>query len=738
MSGSLQEFGFRESNYERPNRTWECGWAAQGEACHIGPDCTGHCQAHRECQPYKDGDRYRCSRPQNFGGRCQEGPLPDGTCPQRIVPCQPVRSLRSARRIITFSTTAAALGTCLVLFGGSWGESYRSPGALTLQHHSKVQTCADCHAAAEGDFTTWVNSTFGADSSTGDTLRCLKCHRDLGPHPLHAHGLSRPEMRRLTARFRRAADSVEKPPLDSLIQAVIGTTGPDTTSLACAICHHEHRGRDFDLSRMTNAQCQSCHAVRFQSFRRGHPEFVGFPYKRRTRLQFDHATHYRVHFATFRRVMPDAHPPEDLSSTVRGTVPSPRSCAVCHRSDASGKTWPIRGFEQTCAACHGPEIGDDALPGIEFFAIPKLNTDDLRKRGIQIGQWPSPSPDAKTWNGASLPPLMDLLLSGDADLSRAREAIRTSGLKQLSLQQPKVVERYLWGIKIILNDLVRGGRPALRHRLKTLLAERITPSELVTLDGSVEAGPAFLDVLTADQTRWFPNLADEIAQHDRGVPLPSVPAGVAAPRPDKASSSVTVGWYSSDEDALSTIRYRVTGHGDRLVRTWLDVISRVPHIAAQSKHMTPGKRVDRFPMRHALSDLFGMLADPAASYRCLGCHTADRQPDGRLAINWYGRHSSPGKRAFTNFSHTPHVKLLAQSDCATCHQIQSEINFVHPEFVRVRQNWTINTNPHEARTAGFSSLGKQTCAECHVRRLAGDECLKCHNYHIVRSNELNW
>jgi len=232
--------------------------------------------------------------------------------------------------------------------------------------------------------------------------------------------------------------------------------------------------------------------------------------------------------------MPDAHPPEDLSSTVRGTVPSPRSCAVCHRPDASGKTWPIRGFEQTCAACHGPEIGDDALPGIEFFAIPKLNTDDLRKRGIQIGQWPSPSPDAKTWNGASLPPLMDLLLSGDADLSRAREAIRTSGLKQLSLQQPKVVERYLWGIKIILNDLVRGGRPALRRRLKTLLAECITPSELVTLDGSVEAGSAFLDVLTAAQTRWFPNLTDEIAQHDRGVPLPSVPAGIAAPRPDKA------------------------------------------------------------------------------------------------------------------------------------------------------------------------------------------------------------
>ena len=77
MIDPLQEFDFLESNYERPNQEWECGWTAQGESCHIGPDCSGTCQAHRECVPYKDGplqmrtpqEFWRTLRPRTSAGR---------------------------------------------------------------------------------------------------------------------------------------------------------------------------------------------------------------------------------------------------------------------------------------------------------------------------------------------------------------------------------------------------------------------------------------------------------------------------------------------------------------------------------------------------------------------------------------------------------------------------------------------------------------------------------------------
>ena len=113
MIDPLQEFNYRESNYERPNQEWECGWAAQGESCHIGPNGSGICQAHRECVPYKDGDRYQCARPRNFGGSCELGPHPDGHCSQRVVECQPQRTLRHRRKLFTFTVAVLALGSCL-------------------------------------------------------------------------------------------------------------------------------------------------------------------------------------------------------------------------------------------------------------------------------------------------------------------------------------------------------------------------------------------------------------------------------------------------------------------------------------------------------------------------------------------------------------------------------------------------------------------------------------------------
>ena len=79
-----------------------------------------------------------------------------------------------------------------------------------------------------------------------------------------------------------------------LVLAAAKTLGPGgPTDLACAACHTEHQGRDFDLKRMGDQQCQACHQAQFASFASGHPEFTGYPYVRRTRMQFDHVSHWQ-------------------------------------------------------------------------------------------------------------------------------------------------------------------------------------------------------------------------------------------------------------------------------------------------------------------------------------------------------------------------------------------------------------------------------------------------------------
>jgi hypothetical protein len=78
VSRRLQDRSFDQSRYERPDRTWVCGHT--GRECPLGPSARGECITTHECQPYREGDRWMCERPTQFGGECAGGPLPDGTC----------------------------------------------------------------------------------------------------------------------------------------------------------------------------------------------------------------------------------------------------------------------------------------------------------------------------------------------------------------------------------------------------------------------------------------------------------------------------------------------------------------------------------------------------------------------------------------------------------------------------------------------------------------------------------
>ena len=88
MTESLQRFDYRNSGYQRPNQAWVCGWLAKGRPCQIGPDGEGNCRATFECQPTSNNDRWQCNRSELAGGRCDQGPLPNGTCCRAIQRCR--------------------------------------------------------------------------------------------------------------------------------------------------------------------------------------------------------------------------------------------------------------------------------------------------------------------------------------------------------------------------------------------------------------------------------------------------------------------------------------------------------------------------------------------------------------------------------------------------------------------------------------------------------------------------
>ena len=385
---------FDSQNYARPNEGWLCGRAAEGEPCPLGPDRRGRCQATAECAPSletlsgeKKG-RWRCNR---TGGKCESGPLPDGSCGKPIPKCAPVPTLRTIRgRVnrVTITLTCAAL---LILLGIPHArQTFINPGPLSTAHSSgefatphggtNNQSCSACHVSGNSgphgiltaalgteprpwDFAKLLTSKTGVPSRMDDA--CQKCH---AAHAFHQPNTSR--------------------------------------EVGCAFCHREHQGAG-RLAATTDGHCGLCHADAtvmaaaaikgatlpakafafarpadgftevIHSFATDHPEFraVSANLRDQDTLKFNHQLH--------------------LNGT---TIPALANgqkldCAFCHQPDALGTLMrPIR-FENHCQVCHSlqfdPETPELTLPhgGAEYVSaflhsLPQQYSDLARRKGI--------------------------------------------------------------------------------------------------------------------------------------------------------------------------------------------------------------------------------------------------------------------------------------------------------------------------------------------------------------------
>lgn len=675
MRRLLQSIIHNRKLYDRPQDEWTCGRAAEGCPCIFGPGKKGECRATGQCLPAKKGDRWVCTRAISLGGACGSGPGADGTCGCPVQPCSPVQSLRAQRGRLTKLVTLLAAGLAILAVWGWARTTWSSPGPLTAQHAMSAQRCADCHL--EVGFI--PRGPGDPHRLTDNNLLCLKCH-DLGAHGNSPHGVTAAELIALGHKLQPSAGA---PP--AMLGAAHALAGGTPTELACATCHQEHHGRDVDIKRLTDRQCQVCHQAPFHSFASGHPEFTNYPATRRTRLNFDHVTHWQKYFVQ-----------------LAGSAPT--TCAHCHEPAADGRKMLVRGFDQACAQCHSDEIkgaGQKGEKGLPFLRLPAVDVKSLEAAGESVGEWPEQG-------GGDFTPFMRWLLEGDAEAQKATTELGAAKLADLSTATPAqkaAAAQLVWSVKGLLADLVTEGQQ--------VMARRIEDGEIGPVPGN-RMGGFSAEAMEAAQRAWLPNLLGEVAAHRRGEkvaarairpPAPQTPA--APPMPyDKAEARVLEGgWYRRDE--AYTIYYRPTGHEDGFLAAWLGALVRSDEPSARA--------------------VFAQLSATGAPGVCMKCHTVDDTPNGPI-VNWLTARPEPNFRPFTTFKHDAHFSLMGLQGCSTCHVMDAKSNYASA-FGANRDPKIFHSN--------FAPLTKESCVTCHQPQLAGSSCLQCHNYHTGQLDGLN-
>src|SRR5690606_14070232 len=203
--------------------------------------------------------------------------------------------------------------------------------------------------------------------------------------------------------------------------------------LYCATCHQEHQGVNFDLNKISTEQCHSCHVVKFDSFDGHHPKFESYPFKRRTRIIYDHAGHGGKHF------------PEAVTKGQASRIPA--TCSTCHSSSADRRIMAVAPFDKTCSACHLEQItGKERVSGpkgIAFLTLPGLDLQTLKEKNASIGEWPAASE-------AELTPFMKMMISRNERgraLIRIVDSLNLQDLSDASDDQIKAVTDLAWEIK---------------------------------------------------------------------------------------------------------------------------------------------------------------------------------------------------------------------------------------------------------------------------------------------------
>ncbi len=497
----LQKFGFKESRYERPKDKWLCGRLADGKPCSLGPGGDGSCRVTSVCQPHMEDGRWECRRSAQQGGACESGPLPDGKCCMPLERCVPQPSLRTQRRRWSLWATALTVGLVALILSGGAAKEYLMPGPLS-QPHANLTDCETCHAGVKSDNLGWLHQFASTVSPKQNAELCLSCH-DVGDQPFAPHTNPVEQLKKMTAAYRSGSKE-QQIQNDSWVHNIAFPgpalkTEPADAQVYCATCHEEHQGLYNDLTTLSNDRCQTCHTSKFGSFASSHPKFQEYPFNRRTRIIFNHKSHFVNH----------------IPKTRSKATPAPEKdpvCADCHQPGPAQKYMEIRSYESMCQSCHDKDIlGTDRTDskGIAFLSVPGLDVDTLTEESIDIGQWPT---DHRS--DATLTSFMKMLLPTESGAVSGIKDLRD--LTTASADDLAKVKTLAWSIKRLFRNLENGGLPGAMNLSATPDSPSIDRAQIAKMAGMISR-----DVIAAVNQEWFNALDDDLKNFDENRPTKS-------------------------------------------------------------------------------------------------------------------------------------------------------------------------------------------------------------------------
>ena len=395
----------------------------------------------------------------------------------------------SARDRLASLLALVTVGCLVLAFVLSKGTHFLMPGPLTSAHGA-IENCGACHTKSGTGKVAWLHGLVAGDP-VADSKACLTCHK-MPDTAFNAHGASPEALKTSTKRLTKIA-AVTPAPVSVRSQSIAFPTHDVTQGgLYCATCHQEHQGGNFALNKVTNAQCQSCHVVKFDSFDGNHPKFENYPFGRRTRITYDHAGHFGKHFPEIAQKYPERK--------------IPNTCATCHTSRADKRLMAVAPFAETCTACHLDQItGKERATGpkgIAFLTLPGLDLETLKEKNALIGEWPEASE-------APLTPFMKVMISRS---ERGRALIKTiDGLNLQDLSgandgQIKAVTNLVWEIKGLFYALISGKASDVLADLNIGSGAKLSANLVADLTASLPR-----DVVISAHQEWLPDLATEMA-----------------------------------------------------------------------------------------------------------------------------------------------------------------------------------------------------------------------------------
>ncbi len=197
-----------------------------------------------------------------------------------------------------------------------------------------------------------------------------------------------------------------------------------------------------------------------------------------------------------------------------------------------------------------------------------------------------------------------------------------------------------------------------------------------------------------------------VAAPARAEPAVGRPRAAAAPvlsiksDVDPESWAEYGGWYRQDY----AIFYRPTGHKDKLIYSWLYLTG--PQAPKGSK--SPAAAV------------FNVLTSKDAQGSCTKCHSIDDLKGKGRMVNFTPPSGESKQGRFTNFIHEPHLSIVDNRGCLTCHDLEKGRAYLK-SFEQ--------GNPH-AFVSNFGAVKKDVCQACHTSTMARQDCLTCHKYHV--------